>query len=161
LIGSDHLPFLTHSVKFQIEGNVKAWMRLGYSSSTLPNPSPVTPNFVSTGWVIDESGTNLIFRAYAYSQSTLAYGTQITITNMISRMPITFITSSNGTTVTVTALDYSGTVLGVSQVATPTETAETSSLAAVGVISDGVTNASVCRLRLIGSVKWSATAITI
>jgi hypothetical protein len=147
--------------QIQIEGNVKAWMRLGYSSSTLPNPSPVTPNFVSTGWVIDESGTNLIFRAYAYSQSTLAYGTQITITNMISRMPITFITSSNGTTVTVTALDYSGTVLGVSQVATPTETAETSSLAAVGVISDGVTNASVCRLRLIGSVKWSATAITI
>ena len=157
-------PFTIAHTFYGIAGNsiTKTWMRLGSTSSNHINPPPALPNYVSAGWVVEEvTASTISFRAYKFSQGSLSYGSQVSVsfTQVNSTIPFTFVTTSDGTTMTVYCLDRSGVVLASSQVSVPSETVFSPALTSLGLISDGVNAAGVNYLRLIGSVKWSALSV--
>jgi hypothetical protein len=141
----------------------KTWFRLGATSIFHVNPPPAEPNYVSAGWVVEEVTTNLIrFRSYSYSGGAIAYGNEITLGGQyggVQLAPITFVTTSDGTTIKVGAVNRLGEVVGVSQVAAPTETTEYNPVGSVGLVSDGVNAAGVRATYLVGSVKWSSLSV--
>lgn len=157
-------PFTIAHTFYGIAGNsiTKTWMRLGSTSSNHINPPPALPNYVSAGWVVEEvTASTISFRAYKFSQGSLSYGSQVSVsfTQVNSTIPFTFVTTSDGATMTVYCLDRSGVVLASSQVSVPSETVFSPALTSLGLISDGVNAAGVNYLRLIGSVKWSALSV--
>jgi hypothetical protein len=143
----------------------KTWFRLGSTNLFHINPPPAEPNYVSAGWVVEETTTNSIhFRAYSYSGGAIAYGNEVTLGGQyggVQLAPITFVTTSDGTTIKVGVVNRLGEVVGVSQVAAPTETTEYNPVAAVGLVSDGVNAAGVRSAYLVGSVKWSSLSVSL
>jgi hypothetical protein len=143
----------------------KTWFRLGATNIFHVNPPPVEPNYVSAGWVVEETTTSLIrFRSYSYSGGAIAYGNEITLGGQYGNVqlaPITFVTTSDGTTIKVGVVNRLGEVVGVSQVAAPTETTEYNPVGSVGLVSDGVNAAGVRATYLVGSVKWSSLSVTL
>jgi len=155
-------PFtVIHTVAWLVvTSSTLVWMRLGSTSVYHVNPPPATPDYVSAGWVITESSTSLVkFKAYSYSAGVISYGDEITTFSFIVDGPLSFITTSDGTTVKVVVVNGSQVKSGVSQVSAPSES-YSHSVASIGTINDGITG-SAGNLRLTGSVKYGPIYIDV
>jgi hypothetical protein len=154
---------IIHNVSLvAVNSSTKVWLRLGSTSLFQVNPPPVTPNYVSAGWIIDSANTSaLTFRAYRYSSGAITYGSTVTVSSIFALTPLSFVITSDGSTVRVFTIDRLGNKSDESTVSVPSETSGYHPVADLVLVNDGTAVPTGADLKLSGSVKYCAAAVAI